>query len=128
MIRLRRRSAGAAAPHCPLHTGARMELVPMPAPRWIHLNTDDAEEKAAALARRAWRCPIAGCGRVAPHLPSDDEAAKMARKSCPGCGGVSDGSGRLHGNNICRSCRREYLKKYKAGVKRRTSKQAQEAA
>jgi len=105
-----------------------MELVPMPAPRWIHLNMDDPKDKAAALARRAWRCPVAGCGRVRPEEPDDLQASKLTRKLCPRCHKPSDGPGRLHGNNMCRSCRREYLHEYKAGLKRRASKQAQVAA
>lgn len=117
-----------AAPHCPLHVGAAMELVRMPGPRWIHLSADDPKEMARARARRAWRCPIAGCGRVRPEVPDDLQAARLTRKFCPRCHKESDGSGRLHGNNMCRSCRREYLKEYKAGLKWRAAKQARVAA
>lgn len=84
-------------PPCPIHAGARMKLVPQPAPRMSYADNFAKEE---ALRRRMWVCVVPDCHRVqvAPAVP-------RSRRLCVECGRE------LPRHNMteqtrCRPCRR----------------------
>jgi len=104
-----------AAPHCAMHVSREMELREMGAPAWL-AKPDGAEETGEAdhtggvlhkrYIRKFWKCPVAGCSRVAAYLPTEEEEKTAAARECPHCGEPSDATAaqRLAGQNICKAC------------------------
>ena len=84
-----------AAPHCAMHVSREMELREMGAPAWL-AKPDGAEETGEAdhtggvlhkrYIRKFWKCPVAGCSRVAAYLPTEEEEKTAAARECPHCG------------------------------------------
>jgi hypothetical protein len=96
---------------CPLHIGIEMKLEEVRAPKWL-IYADDAEDgepRSKERTRKFWKCPVAGCLRVAAYRPTDEEEKEMSQRACPSCGAQTDVDGicRAHGNNLCTKCRRE---------------------
>jgi hypothetical protein len=100
------------APRCGVHVSTEMELRSVPAPVWlIHPDGTDGEVTMHAgrlkkkWERKFWKCPIAGCWRVAPYAMSDAEVQER-RKPCAKCGGPVEGDTMeiRNRNARCRAC------------------------
>jgi hypothetical protein len=104
-------------PHCPLHVCVEMKLMDEAAPSWVQA-AEDAEEVIIKLKRgqhhkrfkrKYWKCPVAGCFRVAAYAPAGEEEKQLSARKCPRCGAASDADGinRAIGRTACRNCLNE---------------------
>jgi hypothetical protein len=112
-------------PKCGVHVGVAMVLMDVKAPSWLFRpdGADEMEQSEELIGgthkkqfqRKFWKCPLAGCFRVAAHAPSEEELAVM-RKPCRKCGGETEGDAtRIRARNgMCLKCFREYSQEKKA--------------
>lgn len=113
------------APRCGVHVGVVMVLSEGKAPTWV-MNPDGADETGErdnrtgtnrkCFTRKSWRCPVAGCWRVAAYAPTEEEAKDLARRPCTKCGEPT--TARVY----CAECMTEYQ------VKRNAKKREERAA
>jgi hypothetical protein len=64
------------APRCPVHLAVEMRLASGWRPSFVSVGAVAASERARKRGRKFWRCPVAGCARVAAAVAGEPEDAE----------------------------------------------------
>lgn len=117
------------APKCALHIGVEMTPRESRRPSFVFDIETDQDGKPSSGQRKFWKCPVAGCVRVAVY-ESTSEELQAARDEvlCPTCGKKSDAPGeyRAIGRNRCVSCSTKAA--YASNARAKQRRQTQRAA